>query len=364
MNRFYILFILSIYTYCINAQKIYYTRFEAKTITTVDYEGSIIGCYDPSTCKDSFICRIKNFYAADIGVCPNGGIYACGFVWDTIFPAFYDNVLAKLNLQDSSYTIVADFGIFSETTSSCVCGADDIVYFGRGEIWAYNTNTGLVDSLGNIFPYTLAGDLTFHEGRLIGCEFGNSIIELNLNDLSNSQILFSYSLPRSAIGIVTYVESCDSSVTYISYTDDEAEPNPDALNQLYKVDFDAQTITYVCDMPRGVVGLASATEAIAQDCNLHLDLDKNNSSLATGKSYQNLLWCDGPVAVGDIDAEIRSGNRIDSVSIRLLAPVPDAGAEYLLSTGGGSIVGCIRPAKPAPDLVSYISSCCRYRGGF
>jgi hypothetical protein len=129
------------------------------------------------------------------------------------------------------------------------------------------------------------------------------------------------------------VESCDSSETYLSYTDDEAAPNSSALNELYKVDFDAQTITYVCDMPRTVVGLACATEAIAQDCNLHLDLDKNNSSLATGKAYQNLLWCDGPVAAGDIDAEIKSGNRIDSVSIRLLTPVPDAGAEYLLSTG-------------------------------
>jgi hypothetical protein len=166
MNRFYVLFIFLIYSHCINAQKIYYTRFESKTLTTLDFEGSIVGCYDPSTCKDSFICRIKNFYAADIAICPNGGIYACGYEWDSIIHAYYDNGLAKLNLQDSSYTIVADFGIFSQNTTSCVCGADDIVYFGREEIWAYNTNTGLVDSLGNILPFTLAGDLTFHKGRL------------------------------------------------------------------------------------------------------------------------------------------------------------------------------------------------------
>ncbi len=146
----------------------------------------------------------------------------------------------------------------------------------------------------------------------------------------SSQLLFSYlvldNLP--AYGIVSEVISCDSTNTYVTVTGPYSSGDS-ILNRLYLVDFDNQSVSYLCDTPGPIYGAATPNEYLASDCSVRLDLDADDFTVS-GSDYQAQPYCgQGLVAVADTDAVFYSGYRVDSLRIRLLPPAPDGAAEYL-----------------------------------
>ncbi len=314
MNRFFLCFIFWCLTNALYSQELLYVKYiEGNTNT-------IIGCFNPANCQDSVVCTIENFAGWDIAICPDGGIYLCGYETSSFVPQ-----ILKFDLSSCSSTVIQQL---SQLQVACTCAKDGVLYWGSTSIWSYNTNTGMLDSIGAPQDLYLSGDLSFYNGQLIGTVNSGNIVGFDLNNIENEMMLFKYDSLLYGLGLVSTSKSCDSTTVYLSLTNDIGLPIiGDTINKLYALDIPTQTLTYLCELPRGIAGLCSATEFIAQDCSLVLDLDGTGN---TTTDYTIDNWCGTPPApVCDGDMLLYDGYRIDSVQIKLLPPFPNGGSEYL-----------------------------------
>ncbi len=284
-----------------------------------------LGIYDVKNCKDSTIQQINTPgflqpYITDIAISPDGDFYILLYE----LGANPIQSIAKLDIPNNSLSILCLTPI---SYNSLTCDAQGVLYaVGGFGMFSYDLNTGQATDMGPV-NFQPSGDITFRNNKMY-CAAGEGIVEVNLSNPMSSQLIFSYTLPNnlSAFGIVSDVISCDSTNTYITVTDFNY---PVSTDQLYLVDFDNQSVSYLCDTPGPIVGAATPNEFLASDCSVRLDLDEDDSSTATGADYQAAPYCGGFVAAADTDAVFYSGYRMDSLRIRLLAPAPDGVAEYL-----------------------------------
>lgn len=313
----------------VHSQLIYYVR---PNLPSSSDEIFYFGVFDIQTCKDSTLFQIKNttgiFTIDDIAVCPNGDFYFS--IYNYSFP--YQQI-GKLNLQDSSLVILADFN----AGNSMVCDGNGVIWTGP-DLNTFDTNSGQINSYGYI-GYDLGGDLTYRDGKLYGTTINNELIEINTSDLSLTHVVYQYPLTDVvAFGVVSYSKSCDSTFSYITTTNLGITSTIDSVNAIYAIDPVAQTMTFVCNTPHAMWGATTPSEFLASNCTLQLDLDSDNSSGATGSDWQAPVLCTGNmVALADTDATWYSGYHTDSMRVRLLAPAPDLPQEYITATGFGSV---------------------------
>jgi hypothetical protein len=280
MNRFFLFFIFLCLANALCSQELLYVKSESKN----DTFNALIGYFNATTCKDSVICEIKNFSGDDIAICPNGGVYLGGFSVD--IDGFFEYKMIRLNLVDCTTTLITNL---REGLTSCTCANDGTLYFGAFSIWSYDTNTGILDSIGAPPDLFLSGDLSFYNGQLIGTVYTGAVLAFDLDNIENTTNLFNYDPTLSSLGLVSASQSCDSTTVYFSLTNDRGTPfTGDTINKLYALDIPTQTLTYLCELPRFLIGLCSATEFIAQDCNLVLDL---NGTGNTTTDYTVGNWC-------------------------------------------------------------------------
>ncbi len=150
-------------------------------------------------------------------------------------------------------------------------------------------------------------------------------------------MLFAYPIPSNftAWGVISIVESCDSTGTYITVTNPLNQYNE---NKVYLLDFATQSATFLCNTPGPILGAATPNEFLASDCSIRLDLDADDSSGAMGSDFQAAPFCgEAAVAIADTDLVFYSGYHVDSIQIRLLLPMPNAPLEYLSATATGSV---------------------------
>lgn len=333
-----ILLSLLLWNIDLTAQLIYYVRPTNPNDFFQPYTKFDFGVIDINTCKDSTIFPIKSNALLkrnmDIAVCPDGNFYLSGSGDDS------GRRVGKLNLQDSSITILADIPV--PVINSLTCDANGVLY-GGGSAWnsfTYDTKTGAIDTLG-FLGHPLAGDMTFRNNKLYGTTAYNELLEIDTANPSASQIVFKYPLPNSyqALGVVSDAKSCDSTTTYITVTNAQSLGVTDTINEVYAVDPVAQTVTFVCKTKGIIFGACSPTEFLASDCSVRIDLDEDNSSGAADSNYFALPLCLGSnlVAAADTDATFYSGYRIDSIVAGLLPPVPNMQLEYLTAQTSGSV---------------------------
>ena len=317
----------------LRAQSFYHVRRIPPTNSAI----FLIGIFDVASCQNTDIAQINTsgfalpFNITDMAITSMGELY---FIISSIGTQY----IAKLNTPANTLSILT---VMPGNTNALVCDANGVLWAaGALGLYSFNPSTGIGTNHGPLnFPSS--GDLTFRDGKLYGISFTNEIMEINIANPDQSTVVFSYNAPPGifAWGVLSSVESCDSTTTYITLTNGLLDPQ-NTINQLYLVDFSTQTATYLCDTPGPILGAASATEFLASDCSVRLDLDADNSSGTPDTTdFQSPALCGDmtTLAVTDTDAVFYSGYRVDSLRIRLLPPTPDAPQEYLTAQASGSV---------------------------
>jgi len=336
MKHLLFIFPLIFSSYLLTSQSFYYVRKPPPPGPSIFN----LGIFDVETCQGIDILQIdptgfnSPFSITDIAVSPSGEFY---FTVNSASVRY----ITKLNTPLNTMSIVT---VLPSSCNSLTCDSDGVLWVGGGGtgLFSYNLTTGMGISYGPL-NYFSSGDLTFRDNQLYGISVSNEIMQINIDTPTQSTVAFAVSLPShmSAWGVISSVESCDSTLTFLTVTNHNDIIAPqNTINQLYLVDFSTQTATYLCDTPGPILGAASATEFLASDCSVRLDLDADNSSGTPDTTdFQSPALCGDmtTLAVTDTDAVFYSGYRVDSLRIRLLPPTPDAPQEYLTAQASGSV---------------------------
>jgi hypothetical protein len=332
MLRFFFLLLFILTGHLVSAQSIYYVS--PNKVDVIDYT-FYFGLFDVSNCQDSIFFKLKNTQnigsIRDIALCPNGEFY---LAVEKNIPPYSE--LCKINFQDSSVVTVVGMN----AGIGMVCDNNGVLWMAP-YLASYDTNNGEIrDDYGLIGSFDIAGDLTFINGELYGVTSSNELIKIDTSNVLNTHVVYEFDLPGSnAWGLVSEVISCDSTVTYMATTNAFVSSTIDSLNAIYSIDPVNQNITLLCDrIPPAMLGTTSASEFLASDCTVRLDLDADDSSGAMGADWNSPLLCGAQALVlHDTDFVWHSGYFTDSVTVRLLPPIPDGPNEFLTATGFGTV---------------------------
>lgn len=125
---------------------------------------------------------------------------------------------------------------------------------GSGDLYVLDINTMQHSYLGDI-GYGAAGDLTFYQGQLIMASTTNQMIDVDLDNPSNSSVRLNFNAGGQIFGIVTFVEDCDNTATYAT--------NDAGNGVVLQVDFDSGQLNQVCALGTRIFGAASLLEFLA-----------------------------------------------------------------------------------------------------
>ncbi|GAB4494034.1 MAG: hypothetical protein OHK0019_19330 [Saprospiraceae bacterium] len=331
MKHLLFIVLLSYWLSPVRGQSFYYVRQDVNS-------NYYLGIFDLKTCKDSIILTINTLNVPnltsirDIAISPIGDIYLS-------VTASGDRYIVRLDMLTNTLNIITNLPY---PCSSLTCDGNGVLYAASGfGLFTYDLASGVGVDHGPV-NFQPAGDLTFRDGKLYCTTALNDLVEVNIQNPDMSQVVFTYQLPSHLLawGVVSFVESCDSTTTYITVTKVNDIGGPIySINQVYSVDITNQSVDFICDTPGPILGAATPNEFLASDCSIRLDLDADNSSGAPDSNYLALPLCPGSslVAAADTDATFYSGYRVDSIRARLLSPAPDAPLEYLTAQAPGSV---------------------------
>ncbi|MBK9743354.1 MAG: hypothetical protein IPO94_10515 [Saprospiraceae bacterium] len=252
-------------------------------------------------------CKIENFSCGDLVVHPNGNFYVIGnsyinFNWRQEIRV-YDTcqIIKTILLPDQVANI--NLGQYVESLCADKDGQIFISTSGKKNIYKFDPDTELFTDLGVLPNGVEVFDFTFRNGKLIciGITFTNSyIMEIDLNDITQSKVLFSDNNGAYFAKLITIpdLNDCKESVTYIT-----RELNNGS--EIGILDFTDESFTYVC-MNEGT-GMASPLEFLASDpeCELLFDLDRDNSSGVYPYDFRNEgIVCHTSKATSIVDKDV------------------------------------------------------------
>ncbi len=312
---------------------------DSMNVPPTNFEQTSIGQLNINDCFDStmqvFATPKTNF---DIVINTDGNYFGFG-----ILQGFYDTLLIWYNYSDilnEFLTVIGapgfpNFG-FVFPDKHFVQGlsgdeAENVYAAGHGITKvssdyfpsAYYTERYLGDLPPNMY---CLGDITYRDGRFYMASIANQLVEVNMKNPAKSKVVMDFPSGMLPVhGLATVQIDCDSFVTY-------AIGKAPGYSKVYEIDFDNWTVTEVCEVPKTITGASSRNECSLPLCEVFMDLDSNNSSLAFRGNYCADAICIPPVAIADADVAIysTSGN-LDSVSL-LLYQVLNPGQEYLLAS--------------------------------
>ncbi len=237
-----------------------------------------------------------------------------------------DNLLTSLEFDP--YFTGAGEEHFNESYEGMTCDRMGNLYLAGEKITRWKD--GIINVLGDLPPSMYCrGDLTFRKGKLYLSTVQHTLVEVDLDNPMNSSVVMNFppNIPEIH-GLATIDTGCDSVETYAAASE--------FMNgtTIYRIDFNTFTLEEVCQYDFYVTGLATYDECSFPDCLLNVDLDQDNSSLASGvNDFQaGYNTCSFPLAIADEDVNIFSEfAELDSIQISLINP---AGIEEYLSLSG------------------------------
>ena len=233
MKRFryiYFLIFFGVHTFS-NAQSIYLS-----TTSNDLYRLNI------ETCTFEFLTSIAS-EVFDITFHPNGQLYGVSgngsfFEVDTVTGA-----VDQIHKFDGQF--------YNSLTTS----ADGIIYTtgSHEELWSYDLSSGEATFHGET-GFKATGDLTFYDGQLYAAVTGNRIALIDIDSTENSIILIEEPVPGEIFGIVSFTEDC-SEINSYAITDEDSD--------IYLIDFENNTLDFICELDIEIGGGASTFEFLA-----------------------------------------------------------------------------------------------------
>ena len=155
---------------------------------------------DPSNCTSTALNRCTSSSPFSIALINNMVYYTVGF---DLFRYQFNTIgscqfLGTFNYSGSSFL------------SSLTSGPDGMIYAAAGNtILRYNPTTNVFSNLGNIpSQWQSSGDLVFFEGQLLLSTINDKLVRIDLNNLSNSQVILSFASNTNIFGLSTVTPPC------------------------------------------------------------------------------------------------------------------------------------------------------------
>ncbi|MDA9774047.1 gliding motility-associated C-terminal domain-containing protein [Saprospiraceae bacterium] len=197
---------------------------------------------DIENCNYDFVVHINNL-VFDIAFHPNGNLYGI-----EPFGNFY-----QIDTLTGNTSLVTDFN--GQIFNSLTIDSDSVVYAtgDEGELYSYDFATD-TETFHGAMGYVAMGDLTFFEGNLYAAISGDRILLVDINNPPNSSVVIDGNVPGDIFGIVTHAEDCSDINSYAI---------TDGNSRIYEIDFETNSLTFVCGLDIEVGGGASTFEYIA-----------------------------------------------------------------------------------------------------
>jgi hypothetical protein len=271
-------------------------------------------------CNSKALCSMSGISIGDIVIHPTGDFYiSCNNTLDyqtEIRVLDSCMVLKTILLPDQ----IADYSLGQAIFSLCADkdGQFYLSFSAKKNIYRFDPISEIFTDLG-ILPNGMdVLDFTFRNGKLYASGITGAtshIMEIDLNDISQSKVLFSDSNNAYFAKLITVpdINDCKESVTYISRWIDNGP-------EIGILDFTDGSFTQICVDDGN--GMASPLEFLASDpeCDLLFDLDRDNSSGVFPYDFRNddIRCADSKTThIVDSDVYLHTSAELDSVIITL-----------------------------------------------
>lgn len=280
--------------------------------------------YDITNCEDNLISDVPFFFYTDITFDEVGDLFV--FTPLTSSAGSTNRIHKIITLNPTFFVQVLEE--IPDNVTALTCTPSGSIYAAGEGLTAWKTNGNVTNNYLGDFPPGMqaAGDLTYREGKLYMSSVSNSLIEVDVNNPSNSSVVFEFPPGTPEIhGLATVEIVCDSFVTY-------ATGLTATGSIIYEIDFDNEILVEVCQTDRFIIGLASMDECLEPYCDVTVDLDQNDDSGVTGNNFEIGIVCSLPINITDDDIEINSElEHIDSIQIQIIGSNVNESLELLNS---------------------------------
>ena len=211
----------------LNAQKVYLSE-----IWGLIYE------YNVSDCSFGLVVNTDR-PIFDIAFHPNGNLYGLS----------NDNMIFEIDTITGTTTDIYFFGSTAIGNSMAIDGKGEIFIAGTS-LLSYNISTGKMIDYGAL-PAGASGDLLFYKGDLFVAISNNKVIEINLDDLSEINTVVSTSINIGLWGLFSLGNDCN---------DLRAFGVSGGNARIYELNFQNQTLDFICDVPFEATGAAGTAD--------------------------------------------------------------------------------------------------------
>jgi len=284
-----------------------------------------IGIVDFNNCninynKKSFV----NTLQVGVAIYPDNKIlYGADFIvheWDTtVLPPFYSKIRCFLPRHPNWMNGDSYFynGIKSNFKGD-IYGAGYVL-----SVWHPNNTDSLLGYFDFVNRYNFYCEgICFMEDRLFGLFYTPTeylFEEIDMSDPTKLRYIctipfyelgFNFNRKMGSLDLTSVPYDCDSTSIYLSATDSRSN------SWIYLIDTSSCNVIKLCEnRVHQFEGLATKEEFYVPTCYFHLDLDEDDSSVL-GKGYKDTLLCpEVLLPIQDIDLQISSKKKIDSIII-------------------------------------------------
>lgn len=161
-----------------------------------------------------------------------------------------------INQVNGTISLVHD--VIEDSFDALTIGINGIMYMmGSTNVWTYDIVTNTSTNLGST-GFASAGDLTFYKGELYLATENAEIARIDLDMPSSSNVVIEADEHLLLLGIVSNIVDCEIKC-YATYADTFGN------SEVYEIDFENETLQFVCTIPITVYGGASTTEFLGSN---------------------------------------------------------------------------------------------------
>ena len=195
------------------------------------------------------------------------------------------------------------------------------MYAAEKHLYTVDIFDGSLTQLGEL-PFQSAGDLAFYKGKLYASCVNNVLLEVNIENPSESVVVGTLNSSEYFFGIVTFATDCSDMQMFATSKDD-----------LYELLVEDAEVSFVCDLINSnftVFGATTQYDYYASECEFLVDLDFDDSSGAYGFDYIDTICGNTPSLIADADVDVTAEGFVDSVLIWISSGVQDGADEQLI----------------------------------